>query len=197
MHCLLKIVLPSLTWRLKTKEKVIYLTFDDGPNKILTPFILKELREFDAKATFFLLGKCVIKENALYQQIKKEGHTIGNHTFSHLNGWQTKNLSYFSDIERCNKIIKSDMFRPPYGRIKLSQIRYLKRKYKLIMWDVLSWDFDQRTSPEKCLEIVINKAKPGSILVFHENEQSSENVKYTLPKVLKHFKSRGYKFKAL
>ena len=89
------------------------------------------------------------------------------------------------------------MFRPPYGRIKLSQIRYLKRKYKLIMWDVLSWDFDQRTSPEKCLEIVINKAKPGSILVFHENEQSLENVKYTLPKVLKHFKSRGYKFKAL
>lgn len=197
MHGLLKIVLPSLTWRLKTKEKVIYLTFDDGPNKILTPFILKELREFDAKATFFLLGKCVIKENALYQQIKKEGHTIGNHTFSHLNGWQTKNQSYFPDIERCNKIIKSDMFRPPYGRIKLSQIRYLKRKYKLIMWDVLSWDFDQRTSPEKCLEIVINKAKPGSILVFHENEQSLENVKYTLPKVLKHFKSRGYKFKAL
>lgn len=197
MYGLLKTLLPSLNWRFKTDEKVIYLTFDDGPSKELTPFILNELEKYSAKATFFLTGKNVLNHFSTYKQIIKQGHKIGNHTYSHLNGWKCKNQMYFSDIKKCNDLLETELFRPPYGKIKPSQIKYLKNKYNIIMWDVLSWDFNQKITPQKCLDIVLKKTKRGSIIVFHDNEKSITNLKFTLPKVLDYFHSKGYKFKTV
>ena len=194
MYGLLNTIFPS-TWRYKTKEKVVYLTFDDGP-KELTPFVLRHLKSYDAKATFFLTGQNVIKEQALYEQIKREGHSIGNHSYSHLNGWTTTKF-YYSDIDKCDSILNTNLFRPPFGKIRPSQIRYLKRRYQIIMWDVLSWDFDAKVSEERCLNIVLSRTKAGSIIVFHENEKSAVNMKYALPKLLQHLKSKGYRFKKL
>ena len=144
-----------------------------------------------------MTGQNVIKEQALYEQIKREGHSIGNHSYSHLNGWTTTNKSYYSDIDKCDSILNTNLFRPPFGKIRPSQIRYLKRRYQIIMWDVLSWDFDAKVSEERCLNIVLSRTKAGSIIVFHENEKSAVNMKYALPKLLQHLKSKGYRFKKL
>jgi peptidoglycan/xylan/chitin deacetylase (PgdA/CDA1 family) len=188
---------PSLFWNKISDEKCIYLTFDDGPLESLTPFILNELKKYNAKATFFYLGKQVEKYPSLVEICKKENHQIGHHTYSHIDGWKTKNKDYYKDIEKGNKHLKSVFFRPPYGRIKPSQIRHLKKHYKIIMWDILSWDFDINTSAKECYNNVIKHSRNGSIIVFHENEKSKQNVKKVLPKLLKHFDSLGYKFKAL
>ena len=197
MYRLLETIFPSLTWRYKSKEKVVYLTFDDGPNKELTPFVLDNLKSFNAKATFFLTGQNVVKEYALFEQIKTEGHSVGNHSYSHLNGWMTTNKSYFSDIDKCDKILNSKLFRPPYGKIRPSQINFLKKKYEIIMWDVLSWDFDTKISAEKCLSMLLKKIKSGSIVVFHENEKSAINMKFALPRLLQSLKGQGFTFKTL
>ena len=188
---------PSLIWNLPSKEKVIYITFDDGPHPELTPFILQELDNYNAKATFFLLGKEVDSHPSIYKDILQRNHSVGNHTYSHLNGWATKNSEYFSDIEKCHSIMNSKLFRPPFGRIKPSQIRHLKKAFKIVMWDVLSWDFHKNTSAEKCFKIVKEKTKNGSIIVFHENDKAIKNVKYCLPKMLEHFSKEGYEFKAI
>ena len=197
MRGILKKVFPSLVWYFSSQEKVIYLTFDDGPHPELTPFILKELEKYNAKATFFLLGKEAETHSHLVSELLKQKHSIGNHTFSHLNGWSTKNDDYFEDIEKCDSILKSKLFRPPYGRIKPSQIRRLKKDYKIVMWDVLSWDFNQSLSEDKCFERVIRKIKNGSIIVFHENNKSLRNMKYCVPKLLQHFTDLGYQFKSI
>jgi len=197
MRGILKKVFPSLVWYFSSQEKVIYLTFDDGPHPELTPFILKELEKYNAKATFFLLGKEAETHSHLVSELLKQKHSIGNHTFSHLNGWSTKNDDYFEDIEKCDSILKSKLFRPPYGRIKPSQIRRLKKDYKIVMWDVLSWDFHEKITAEKCYNLVKKKTKKGSILVFHENDKSLENVSYCLPKVLEYFSQKGFEFKAI
>lgn len=188
---------PSLTWRKKSNSKNIYLTFDDGPHRTLSPFILDELIKYEAKATFFYLGKQVEKHPQLVKRCKDENHQIGNHTYSHLNGWKTSNNDYFADIEKANKIINAKLFRPPYGKIKPSQIKHLKERYNIIMWDVLSWDFKNKTSPIKCLNNILNHAKSGSIIVLHENDKSFKTLKKVLPKILSHFHSLGYKFEAL
>lgn len=190
-------LLPSLIWSKKSEDKSIYLTFDDGPIEDLTPFILEELKKYKAKATFFYLGKQAEKLPSLVEKCVKEKHKVGHHTYSHLNGWKTNNRDYFKDVERGNKIIKSELFRPPYGRIKPSQIRYLKKYYKIIMWDIMSWDFDKDTTASQCYDKVVKHSKKGSIIVFHENEKSKANVKEVLPKLLKHFDSLGYSFKTL
>ena len=197
MRGILQMLFPSLIWNLPSKEKVIYITFDDGPNPELTPFILQELDKYNAKATFFLLGKEVDSHPSLYKDILQANHSVGNHTYSHLNGWATKNSKYFSDIEKCHSIMNSKLFRPPFGRIKPSQIRHLKKAFKIVMWDVLSWDFHKNTSAEKCFKIVKEKTKNGSIIVFHENDKAIKNVKYCLPKMLEHFSKQGYEFKAI
>lgn len=188
---------PSLLWNKKSDEKYIYLTFDDGPINDLTPFILHELKKYNAEATFFYLGEQAEKNPNLVELCVKDKHKIGHHTYSHLNGWKTKNHNYFEDVEKGNKIVKSNLFRPPYGRIKPSQIRYLKQHYQIIMWDIMSYDFDQNISAIECYNKVIKHAKKGSIIVFHENEKSKQTLKEVLPKVLKHFDSLGYKFKAI
>ena len=194
---LIKYLFPSLLYNNKNDSKTIYLTFDDGPCKILSPIILDELKKYKAKATFFYLGCQVEKHPQLVERCLKENHQIGNHTYSHLNGWKTKNNEYFQDIEKANKVIKSNLFRPPHGRIKPSQINYLKKKYKIIMWDVLSWDFEKETSADKCYNNIINNTKSGSIIVLHENEKSVKTVKQVLPRVLSYFSSKGFKFEKL
>ena len=188
---------PSLLWKNKSDSKTIYLTFDDGPCNTLSPFLLDELKKYKAKATFFYLGSQVEKYPQLVKRCLEENHQIGNHTYSHANGWKTKNNEYYQDIEKANKLINSNLFRPPYGRIKPSQINHLKKNYKIIMWDVLSWDFDKETSAEECYNNIINNTKSGSIIVLHENEKSAKNVKEVLPKVLSYFSSIGFKFESL
>ena len=188
---------PSIIWNKDRNEKNLYLTFDDGPYEGISPFILDELKKYNAQATFFYLGSQIEKHPRLIRRCLKENHKIGNHTYSHLNGWSTKNSNYFEDIEKSNKLIKSELFRPPYGRIKPSQLKKLKQHYKVVMWDVFSWDFDKNTNSEKCFENILNNTKNGSILVLHENKNSAENVKQVLPKLLSHYSSLGYTFKTL
>jgi peptidoglycan/xylan/chitin deacetylase (PgdA/CDA1 family) len=194
---LIQFFFPSLLCSKERDKKILYLTFDDGPCNILSPFILDELKKYKAKATFFYLGSEVEKYPRLFKRCIDENHKIGNHTYSHPNGWKTKNNEYYQNIEKANKLINSNLFRPPYGRIKPSQINHLKKQYKIIMWDVLSWDFDKKTSPEECYNNIINNTKSGSIIVLHENEKSTKNVKEVLPKVLSYFCSQGFKFEKL
>lgn len=194
---LIQFFFPSLLWSKKRDKKILYLTFDDGPYNMLSQFILDELKKYKAKATFFYLGSKAEKYPQLIKRCKDENHKIGNHTYSHPNGWKTKNSRYYQDIEKANKLLNSNLFRPPYGRIKPSQINHLKKYYKIIMWDILSWDFDKKTSPEECYNNIINNTKPGSIIVLHENEKSAKNVKEVLPKILSYFSSQGFKFEKL
>ena len=194
---LIQFFFPSLLWSKKRDKKILYLTFDDGPYNMLSPFILDELKKYKAKATFFYLGSKAEKYPQLIKRCKDENHKIGNHTYSHPNGWKTKNSRYYQDIDKANKLLNSNLFRPPYGRIKPSQINHLKKYYKIIMWDILSWDFDKKTSPEECYNNIINNTKSGSIIVLHENEKSAKNVKEVLPKILSYFSSQGFKFEKL
>jgi len=194
---LIQFFFPSLLWSKKRDKKILYLTFDDGPYNMLSPFILDELKKYKAKATFFYLGSKAEKYPQLIKRCKDENHKIGNHSYSHPNGWKTKNSRYYQDIEKANKLLNSNLFRPPYGRIKPSQINHLKKYYKIIMWDILSWDFDKKTSPEECYNNIIKNTKSGSIIVLHENEKSAKNVKEVLPKILSYFSSQGFKFEKL
>lgn len=188
---------PSIIWNKERDKKILYLTFDDGPDEKLSPFILDELKKYDAKATFFYLGCQVEKHPHIVRQCLDKNHKLGNHTYSHLNGWNTKNSAYLKDIKKAKKLIDSPLFRPPYGRIKPSQIKALKAHYTIVMWDVLSWDFDKNTTNEECYKNIVNNAKNGSIIVLHENEKSIEKVKYILPKILNHYIALGYSFKVL
>lgn len=189
----LKKLFPNRLWSINTKEKTIYLTFDDGPHTAATNFVLDELRKYNAKATFFCIGKNVTANPTLYDQIIKEGHSVGNHTYNHLNGWQTETNKYLSDIEKAAFVINSDLFRPPYGKIRSSQVMKLS-KYKIVMWDVLSGDFDEQLSNEKCLSNVLKNIVRGSVIVFHDSEKAFEKLTFVLPKVLEYCSSVGFKF---
>jgi peptidoglycan/xylan/chitin deacetylase (PgdA/CDA1 family) len=185
-------------WRFSSVPKEIYLTFDDGPSLEVTNFVLKELKKHQAKATFFCIGKNVKKHQNIYHKIQEEGHSVGNHTFNHLNGLLTKNTRYIENIQQASAYIVSKLFRPPYGRLKSSQARLLQQEgYKIIMWDVLSGDFDRSISPEKCLENVLKKTTNGSIIVMHDSEKSKDKIYFALPRILDHFSQKGYLFKAI
>ena len=188
---------PGLIWQLDTDEKKLHITFDDGPHKSITPWVLNCLKNFNAKATFFCLGENVKKNPAIYQRILKENHHVGNHTYNHFKGWFTRNNNYFSNIAKCREYVDSNLFRPPYGSITPKQIKTLKQKYKIIMWDVLSLDFQYNTSPKKCVTNIIKHTRPGSIIVFHDNEKSEKKMKYALPFILNHFSKLGYQFRAI
>ncbi len=194
---LLKKVFPSLLWKVNTKEKELYLTFDDGPHPEITPWVLDVLDQFDAKATFFCVGKNVEQFPKVYNEILRRGHTVGNHTQNHLNGWKTPTKEYVKDTELCAQAVESKLFRPPYGKIKTTQIKRLKKDYKIVMWSVISADFDKNIVPEECVNIVIQNADYGNIIVFHDSEKAETNMRYALPKVLNHFTQIGWKFKAL
>lgn len=187
-------ILPTTTWSFHGKVKEIFLTFDDGPVPETTPWLLDLLDEYDAKATFFLIGKNVEKSPALYQELINRGHAVGNHTYSHVSGWKLGFKKYVEDINLAAKFIDSKLFRPPYGKITPLQLNYLKKHFNIIFWDVLSYDFSQKTSSEKCLVNVLSRYKDGSIIVFHDSVKAHKNLSYTLPLVLDHFKNLDYKF---
>jgi peptidoglycan/xylan/chitin deacetylase (PgdA/CDA1 family) len=186
-----------LTWSFKENAKIIYLTFDDGPIPEVTPWVLDRLNEYNASATFFCIGKNARNNPSIMDRLKNSHHTIGNHTMNHVNGWKTKNEKYFSDVEECSKYVKSDLFRPPYGKISLLQINHLKNKFRIIMWDVLSKDYDVLLSGEECFQMVKRKTTNGSIIVFHDSLKAEKRLKYALPKVLEYFSKEGYKFLAI
>jgi peptidoglycan/xylan/chitin deacetylase (PgdA/CDA1 family) len=191
---------PSLIWNKARSEKAIYLTFDDGPIPDVTDFVLKTLEAFDAKATFFCIGDNIRKHPDVYKKLIDSGHRIGNHTFNHLKGWKTSDEAYFDNFKKCQELTCSTLFRPPYGRIKKSQAREINAAYpeiEIIMWDVLSGDFDTQLAPEKCYRNVVENTKNGSIIVFHDSLKAFDRLKYTLPKCLSALKEQGYHFKTL
>jgi peptidoglycan/xylan/chitin deacetylase (PgdA/CDA1 family) len=191
----LRMIYSGYTWRMPATEKTIYLTFDDGPHEIATPYVLDTLKAYQAKASFFCIGKNVRLYPEMYQRIIQEGHTIGNHTEHHLNGWYTPNNEYLANIQQAAEVIQSNLFRPPYGRIKRSQAKVLDKK--IIMWDVLSGDFDPLLTPEGCLAYCIKHTKAGSIVVFHDSAKAFSKMQYALPKMLDYFAQQGFQFKAL
>ncbi len=198
----LKKVFPKgLIWDLLAgKEPTVYITFDDGPHPTVTPFVLEQLDKYDAHATFFCVGNNVTKFPEVYELVLSKGHSTGNHTFNHMNGWKTNNETYLANIELAKKPIKSNLFRPPYGKISYSQARLLQQKkygLKIIMWNVLSGDFDRELSPEKCLDNVLHNIKPGSIVLFHDSEKAWDRMSYALPRVLEYCKQQGWKMKAI
>jgi len=198
----LKKIYDSYIWSISVKDKILYLTFDDGPHPEATPFVLKELKKHNILATFFCIGKNVVAYPDIYDQIIREGHSIGNHTYNHLNGWKANNDVYLNDIALASNEIDSYLFRPPYGRITSFQAKQLKtvmkgKEPKVIMWDVLSGDFDTSCSPQQCLANVLFASVPGSIIVFHDSEKAFPKLEYALPRVLQYFSEKGYLFKPL
>ncbi|MGV8878009.1 MAG: polysaccharide deacetylase family protein [Sphingobacteriaceae bacterium] len=197
---LLKVLHSGSIWNKNRFERCIYLTFDDGPIPIVTTFVLKTLAEYNAQATFFCIGDNVHKYPDIFQQVKAAGHSIGNHTYNHLKGWNTPDTIYQENFIKCAEIVPSNLFRPPYGRARRSQIKNLKKAYpklQIIMWDVLSGDFDQQLKPEKCLNKVLQHTQNGSIVVFHDSLKAFDRLKYVLPKALSCWTDKGYTFRAL
>lgn len=191
---------PSRIWRIPTPEKIVYLTFDDGPHPTITDFVLDQLDRYQAKAHFFCIGANVDRFPEVYQRILERGHGIGNHTQHHVNGWKSSNENYLEDVIEADKRIASNWFRPPYGRMRSRQVRLLKRQFpniRIAMWEVLSLDFDQTKSGEWCAEQVIRHAKPGSIVVFHDSEKAWGRLQVCLPIVLEKLNKQGYRFQAL
>jgi peptidoglycan-N-acetylglucosamine deacetylase len=194
----LKRLYPSLTWDMRVADKTIFLSFDDGPHPEATPFVLDQLAGFNAKATFFCIGKNVVAEPLLYQRIVEAGHAVGNHTYDHLNGWKTDDKKYFENITEAAKYIDSDLFRPPYGRITKFQMRHLPllqgRRARVIMWDVLSADFDTKITGAACLRNTVLHTRPGSVIVFHDSAKALPRLEYALPRALEHFTEKGFRF---
>lgn len=206
---LLSALFPEVLFRINTAEKILYLTFDDGPTEV-TPWVLEELKKYNAKATFFCVGANIEKNIPLHKEIKKQGHAIGNHTMHHLNGWRTKTCDYIDDVSACDEFLNlysetsvvrrpsSDkLFRPPYGKITPSQYFSLKKNYRIVMWDILSKDYDKNISPEQCLKRVVSNSKPGSVIVFHDSEKAEKNLRYVLPRALEYFSDRNFNFLSL
>ncbi|WP_268848753.1 polysaccharide deacetylase family protein [Flavobacterium aestivum] len=200
-NSLIKRIFHNYIWDIPNMENKIYLTFDDGPTPEITSWVLDILKEHQIKATFFCIGKNIEKNPALFNRIIDNGHTIGNHTYNHRNGWKTSIEEYLENINLCkfeiSKILNlpSLLFRPPYGKIKTTQSKKLRQLgYKIIMWDVLSADFDQSITPEKCLENVLQNTRSGSVIVFHDSIKAYKNLEYTLPKSIAILKQKGFEF---
>lgn len=188
-------------WKVKTTEKKIYLTFDDGPVPGPTDFVLDTLAQYNAKATFFCIGQRVEQQPELYQQLIDAGHAVGNHSYTHLNGWKTNSKKYLSDIRKASEVIDSKLFRPPYGRISKFQLHNLIGGkgfgFKPVMWHVLSADFDERIDPGQCYLNVVRNAGKGSIVVFHDSQKAFPNLRGALPRVLDYYSKRDFVFDLL
>lgn len=188
------------TWKVNTTDKIIYLTFDDGPHPSITPFVLELLEKFNAKATFFCIGDNVKKYPDVYKRIIDEGHAVGNHTMHHLNGWKTDDTAYLNDIAEAKNWIDSRLFRPPYGKItgfQQSQLCLPRFNLHTVMWTVLSGDFDNNIDKEQCLINVFRNTGPGSVVVFHDSEKAKEKMEFALPQVLDYFSKRGFRFEKI
>ena len=215
---LMRALYPNFTWRIPTEKKEIFLTFDDGPVPEITEFVLEELDKYKAKATFFCIGGNIEKYPFIFQMIVNQQHTIGNHTFNHVRGWDVEDDYYLDNFNKCEEIIverrsicdvknsvignqKSNiehrMFRPPFGRIKRSQAREILKTHEIVMWDVLTGDYDQSLSKERVLSKSLQHIQNGSIVLFHDSIKASKNMMFTLPKVLKHFSEQGFVFKSM
>ena len=192
----LKMAYPKRVWNFSRNERKIYLSFDDGPHPVATPFVLDLLAKYQARATFFCIGKNVELYPDIYARILREGHSVGNHTQNHLNGWKTPDVTYLENISLARNHIKSSLFRPPYGRLRTAQARKLA-DYRIIMWDVLSGDFDKSLTVEDCTRNVIRHTNNGSIVVFHDSEKAWPIMNNVLPVVLEHFKKEGFEFAAI
>lgn len=192
-------VFPHYLWRGKTEanQKRLYLTFDDGPIPVITPWVLEQLQKYNAKATFFCVGANVQKNQAIYQQILTEGHQVGNHTFNHLNGWSTSKEIYLNNVATCQEQVASSLFRPPYGRLKWGQAKALQAKYKIVLWEILAGDFDASISGEQCWKNVYENASDGSIIVLHDSQKSWKHLSYVLPKLLAYYHNEGFIFEAI
>lgn len=190
----IKKLFPRLTWDYNTGEKMVYITFDDGPIPESTAWTLNLLKEKNVKATFFCVGDNVRKYPKIYQQILDDGHVVGNHTHNHLRGFTNQTQSYVDNVKLASQHIDSKLFRPPYGMIKHSQVKELLKDYKIIMWDVLSEDYRQDITPEQCYKAVLKSIRPGSIILFHNHMKSESNMKYVLPRLIDELRNRGLKF---
>lgn len=178
-------------------DKVVYLTFDDGPIPEVTPWVIDVLSKYQAKATFFCLGKHVERYPALFQRLIAQGHVVGNHTYDHPDGWKTDNLSYYKNVIRAQQLIKSELFRPPYGRITPRQVRSLRKRYKIVLWSILSEDYDRKQTPEQCVINVIGKVRAGDILVFHDSIKAKDNLMGSLEPIMDYLQTNGFKFATL
>lgn len=198
----LKRIYSSYLWSVKTKDKIVYLSFDDGPHPVATPFVLDELKKYNAKAVFFCIGKNVAAYPEIYRRILDEGHSVGNHTQHHLNGWKTKDDVYLADVKEAGKYIDTELFRPPYGRITSFQAKNIsqalnKPAVKVVMWDVISGDFDESIDGEQCLKNVVLNVTKGSVVVFHDSQKAMPRLKICLPEVLKFLEKQGYRLDKL
>lgn len=191
-HPIIKTLFSDFIWNIDTKEKEVFVTFDDGPIPELTPWVLDVLAEYNFKASFFVVGENVHKYPEIYDRIIREGHTVGNHTYNHMNGWLTDQNTYLENIQKCDMLVQSNFFRPPYGKMRRGQSAVIKKEKTIIMWDVLSGDFDPSITKEKCLSNVLDNYAPGSIVVFHDNVKAEKNLHYTLPRFLQHLSDNGY-----
>jgi peptidoglycan/xylan/chitin deacetylase (PgdA/CDA1 family) len=194
---IIKWIFPNYNWNIPNDEQKVFLTFDDGPTPEITEWVLEQLKKYNAKATFFCIGNNIEKYPEIFQKTIAEGHAIGNHTFDHLNGWKTTTEVYIENVKLYEtqnpKLVTRNLFRPPYGKIKHSQSKILRKLgYKIIMWDVLSRDYDQSISATQCLENVLSNIETGSIIVFHDSVKAEHNLKYVLPKTLEFLKEKGF-----
>ena len=220
---LMRALYPDFIWRIPTENKEIFLTFDDGPIPEITEFVLEELEKYKAKATFFCIGGNIEKYPDIFQKVVNQQHTIGNHTFNHVRGWDVDDNYYIDNFNECEEIIvdRSSMFdilfsttehrtsntkpkrrshrkfRPPFGRIKRGQAKEILKTHEIVMWDVLTGDYDQSLPKERVLSKTLKHIEKGSIVLFHDSIKASKNMMYALPKVLEHFSEQGYNFKAL
>jgi len=193
----MKRLYPGIVWDKRGDGKSLYLTFDDGPTPAVTEHVLDILDQYKAKATFFCLGRNVERHREVYQSIIDRGHSTGNHTYSHLKGWKSADTEYFNDIGLAGQHIRSFLFRPPYGQIRRSQIRYLKEKYRIVLWDVMSHDYNHRISKERSLRAVLRYAREGSIIVFHDSEKAWNKLQFILPRLLEYFSAKGFTFEVI
>jgi peptidoglycan/xylan/chitin deacetylase (PgdA/CDA1 family) len=188
---------PQCTWSLPNPENKIYLTFDDGPTPDLLPFIFNTLNSFKVPATFFCVGENIRKHNYLFDELVSR-YPVGNHTYNHLNGWKTANYTYYRNVKKFDEVYPAaTLFRPPYGKVTRTQAKHLAKKYQIIMWDVLSYDYSRNTSPKKCLGNVVKNVKSGSIIVFHDNRKALKNLTYALPRSIEQLLRKGFIFDSI
>jgi peptidoglycan/xylan/chitin deacetylase (PgdA/CDA1 family) len=196
-YSFLRKIYPKAIWKINSTDKTIYLTFDDGPIPGITEWVLDELNQYNAKATFFCVGSNISKNTKIFDRIKSENHTVANHTMTHIKGFKFAVKDYLNEVDDCKKLVVNNLFRPPYGQLKRSQYRALKEKgYKIVFWDVISYDYEN-IDKEHCLANVINNTKPGSIVLFHDSLKAEKNLRFVLPLFLKHFANLHFEFKAL
>lgn len=193
----IRIFYPASVWRMSKDEPTIYLTFDDGPIPNITSWVLDILKEYRVKATFFCVGENIQKHPALFKRIKEEGHRVGNHTYHHLKGWKTSHHEYVSNVQECQHLTQTELFRPPYGRITKKQYNLLRKTHKIVFWDVLSHDYNPSIPPERCLKHSLNYTRNGSIIVFHDSIKAEKNLNYVLPLYIQHFLALNYRFEVL